>query len=216
MDEPLIKHMAEAGCVGIHYGVEAGTEKIQKELKKNLKLDRVHDVFRTTQKYGIKTMAYFILGNPTETREDIEEGFRFLKHINPDFVHITSLTPFPATPIYEEGLRNGVVKTDYWRDFARNPTPDFETPHWPEHFTRDELDQLIIKGYKAFYLRPSYVWRRVRQLRSFHELAKNIRFGLGVLFMKMRKQRGGHQNLFDFDEKQAPSPGLTQLPRSLR
>jgi anaerobic magnesium-protoporphyrin IX monomethyl ester cyclase len=198
MDESLIEHMARAGCVGIHYGVEVGTEKIQKVINKNLPLDRVGAIFALTRKHGIKTMAYFILGNPTETREDIEEGFRFLKKIDPDFVHLTSLTPFPATEIYLKGLADGIIKTDYWRELAINPRADFETPHWPENFTREELNALIVRGYRAFYLRPKYILRRLRQIRTFHELIKNVRFGIGLLVMKMRKTSSKEEDLFNF------------------
>lgn len=204
MDEKLIEHMAAAGCVGIHYGVEAGTEKIQKAINKNLRLDRVEEIFRLTRKHGIKTMAYFILGNPTETREDIEEGFRFLKKVDPDFVHLTSLTPFPATEIYLTGLADGTIKTDYWRELAVNPRADFETPHWPEVFTREELNALIVRGYRAFYLRPAYILRRLQQIRSLHELSKNIRFGLGLLVMKMTKTSSEEENLFDFSSTRKP------------
>jgi radical SAM superfamily enzyme YgiQ (UPF0313 family) len=198
MDESLIEHMGRAGCVGIHYGVEAGTEKIQKAINKNLRLDRVGEIFALTRKHGIKTMAYFILGNPTETREDIEEGFRFLKKIDPDFVHLTSLTPFPATEIYLKGLADGIIKTDYWRELAINPRADFETPHWPENFTREELNALIVRGYRAFYLRPKYIFRRLRQIRSTRELMKNVSFGIGLLMMKMRKTSSEEENLFEF------------------
>lgn len=213
MDEKLIEHMARAGCVGIHYGVEAGTEKIQKAINKNLRLDRVEEIFRITRKHGIKTMAYFILGNPTETREDIEEGFRFLKKVDPDFVHMTSLTPFPATEIYLTGLANGTIKTDYWKEFAINPTADFETPHWPEYFTREELNALIIRGYRAFYLRPKYILRRIRQIRSMHELAKNIRFGIGLVLMKMRRTSSEEEQLFDFSN---PKPLRRESSNILR
>ncbi|MFK7894632.1 MAG: radical SAM protein [Myxococcota bacterium] len=213
MDEPLIEHMAQAGCVGIHYGVEAGTEKIQKAINKNLRLDRVGEIFRLTRKHGIKTMAYFILGNPTETREDIEEGFRFLKQIDPDFVHLTSLTPFPATEIYLKGLSDGTIKTDYWRELAVNPRADFETPHWPENFTREELNALIVRGYRSFYLRPRYVFRRIKQIRSMHEFAKNVRFGIGLLLMKMRRTSSEEEDLFEFE---SPKPLRRESSNILR
>jgi radical SAM superfamily enzyme YgiQ (UPF0313 family) len=198
MDQSLLNHMAEAGCVGIHYGVEAGTEKIQKILRKNLKLDKVASIFDMTRRAGIKSMAYFIIGNPEETRDDIDQGFEFLKTIDPDFVHITGLLPFPATQIYIEGLRDGIIKFDYWKKFASNPDKSFVTPHWSQNFSRPELDALIIKGYKSFYLRPSYVLRRIRQIRSFSELRRNIAFGIGVLVMKMRKAEFKESNIYDF------------------
>ncbi len=198
MDEALLANMAKAGCVGIHYGVEAGTEKIQKVIRKNLKLDKVKTVFELTRKVGIKTMAYFIIGNPSETIEDVEEGFRFLRKVNPDFVHLTALLPFPATEVYLTGLRDGVIKYDYWKEFAGNPDPDFVTPHWPENFSRDELDALIMKGYRSFYLSPGYILRRLKQIRSFSELKRNIRFGVGLLFSRIRKVNFAETKYFNF------------------
>jgi radical SAM superfamily enzyme YgiQ (UPF0313 family) len=198
MDKDLLKHMAAAGCVGIHYGVEAGTPKIQKAIRKNLSLDRVAGIFRLTNEAGIKSMAYFIIGNPTETRDDIEEGFRFLKSIDADFVHITALLPFPATQIYLDGQASGVIKYDYWREFAKDPDPAFVTPHWPEIFSKEELDDLIVKGYRAYYLRPRYVLHRLRQIRSLGELLRNVKFGLGVLMMTMGKGRLDERRFFDF------------------
>lgn len=200
MDQDLLNHMAKAGCVGIHYGVEAGTEKIQKVIRKNLKLDKVNKIFKMTKAAKIKTMAYFIIGNPSETLEDVEKGFKFLKTIKADFVHLTGLLPFPATQIYLEGLSNGIIKYDYWKKFAENPDPNFVTPHWPEYFTREELEQLIIRGYKSFYLRPSYISTRLQQIRSLGELRKNIRFGIALLVMKIKKHRYNERQHFDFGE----------------
>jgi len=201
VDRDLIFHMVEAGCVGIHYGVEAGTAKIQKVINKNLKLEKVDKVFTMTREAGIKSMAYFIIGNPTETKEDIQEGFKFLKKIDPDFVHLTCLIPFPATQVYIQGLTDGIIKYDYWKEFATNPHSDFATPHWPEIFTREEIDALIIHGYRAFYLRPRYVLRRIQQIRSLPELINNIRFGLGLLWMKIQRSSAASDNYFDFQDQ---------------
>ncbi len=198
MDEALLNHMAEAGCVGIHFGVEAGTEKIQKVIRKNLRLDKVAEIFMLTRKAGIKVMAYFIIGNPTETKEDVEEGFRFLQKLRADFVHITTLMPFPATEIYNEGLRKGIIKYDYWKEFAKNPDPNFIAPHWPEIFSEQELMDLTVEGYKRFYLRPAYIWQRVLQIRSFLEFKKNFRIGLGMLFMKAKGKSAEKHSFFDF------------------
>lgn len=198
MDEELLLKMTKAGCVGVHYGVEAGTEKIQKVIRKNLKLDKVKKIFTLTKKAGIKTMAYFIIGNPQETKEDIDEGIKFLKKVNPDFVHLTALLPFPATEIYITGLNSGVIKYDYWKEFAENPRKDFVTPHWPEYFSREEIDALILKGYRDFYLSPMYILRRLSQIRSLTELHKNIRFGIGLLLSKMRRVHFAESKYFDF------------------
>lgn len=181
VDEEMIKYLKTAGCQGIHYGVEAGTEKILAVLNKDITIAQVKDTFDLTRKYGIPILAYFMVGNPTETKEDIYETFRVIKMLNPDYTHITIFTPFPATKIYIDGLKKGIIKRDYWREFAAAPRPDFIAPHWDETFTREELNALLVKEYKNFYLRPKYIIRELSKVRRFSELRRKIKAGLKVL-----------------------------------
>ena len=184
VNEEVIAHLKKAGCQGIHYGVEAGTDKILKILNKGITINQVKEVFNLTRKYRIPILAYFMIGSPKETLEDIYQTFKVMKDLNPDYVHLTILTPFPGTKIYFDGLGDGVIKKDYWKEFAKNPTSDFIPPHWAEIFTRDELHELLVKGYKAFYFRPSYIFKRIRSLRSLGEFRKKAVAAAKVLAMR--------------------------------
>lgn len=184
INEEMIKQLKAAGCQAIHYGVEAGTEKILKVLNKGITLDKVRETFELTRKHKIAILAYFMIGNPTETKEDILETFRVTRELDPDYLHMTILTPFPGTEIYFNGLKNRMIKKDYWREFAKNPTPDFVPPHWDEIFTREELCDLLVQGYKNFYMRPKYILKRLQALRSFGEFKRKASAGLKVLLMK--------------------------------
>jgi radical SAM superfamily enzyme YgiQ (UPF0313 family) len=184
INEEVLVHLKKAGCQGIHYGVEAGTEKILTVLKKGITIEKVTEVFDLTRKYKIPILAYFMIGNPTETRDDILTTFKVTRDLNPDFVHMTILTPFPGTKIYLDGLKSGIIKKDYWREFALNPTPDFTPPHWDEHFSREELSELLVQGYKSFYIRTSYILKRIVSVRSLPELKKKAFAGLKVFSMR--------------------------------
>jgi radical SAM superfamily enzyme YgiQ (UPF0313 family) len=184
INEELLAHLKEAGCQGIHYGVEAGTAKILQILNKGITIRNVKKVFDLTRHYKIPILAYFMIGNPAETRDDILTTFRVMKELNPDFVHMTILTPFPGTKIYLDGLKSGRIKKDYWKEFALNPTPDFTPPHWDEYFSREELSELLVQGYKSFYIRPSYILKRIVSVRSLPELKKKAFAGLKVFSMK--------------------------------
>lgn len=183
VNEEMIKEMAMAGCGGIHYGVEAGTERILKILKKEITIDRVKHIVKVTQQAGIPVLAYFMIGNPTETREDIFTTFRVINDVSPDYVHMTILSPFPGTALYQDALNRGVIERDVWKEYAQNPTPDFEPPYWGEHFTKEELNDLLVQGYRGFYLRPSYAIKRAMKMRSFSEFKKKAKAGLKVLRM---------------------------------
>ncbi len=184
VDEEMLRHLKDAGCQGIHYGVEAGTEKVLKVLNKGISIERARQVFDLTRRYGIPILAYFMIGNPEETRMDVYTTFKVMKELNPDYVHLTIFTPFPGTKIYLDGLRSGRIKRDYWREFAKCPIPEFVPPHWDEIFTREELQELIKEGYKHFYIRPSYILKRILRVRSLYELRRKGSAGLKVLFMK--------------------------------
>ena len=88
VDEEMLFKLRKAGCERIHYGVEAGTDRILKVLKKGITLEQVREVFRLTRKAGISTLAYFMIGSPNETREDIVETIKLAKELDPDFAHM--------------------------------------------------------------------------------------------------------------------------------
>lgn len=184
VDDEVLAKLKLAGCQGVHYGIEAGTPKILEVLSKGITIERAGEVFAMTRKHGIQILAYFMIGSPTETREDILATFKVMRSLGPDYVHLTVLTPFPGTEIYRMGLEEGVFESDVWRDFAKEPSASFRLPHWGATFTKDELDTLASKGYRQFYLRPLHVVKMLRRIRSFSELMRKARAGLHVLGMK--------------------------------
>jgi len=184
VDEELLFLLKKAGCIRIHFGVEAGTEKILKILNKNISLDQALTAFRLSKKAGIQTLAYFMIGSPTETKEDVLQTIKFMNELDPDFVQITLLTPFPGTKIYQWALDQRIFQTDYWREFATNPTPGFKTKYWTKELSKEELERLLIMAYKKFYLRPNYIIKRIKAITSLAELRKKAKAGLRVLTMK--------------------------------
>ncbi len=184
VDEEILENIKKAGCQGIHYGVEAGTEKILKILNKGITISQAQKVFSLTKKYKIPILAYFMIGNPTETREDIYRTFAVAKMLDPDYVHMTILTPFPGTKIYLDGLKNGDITKDYWQEFASNPMSEFKLPYWKGSLSHEELNSLLGVGYKKFYLRFFYILRSIFKLRSLKELKKKIHAGFRVLCIK--------------------------------
>ncbi|MCK5407001.1 MAG: radical SAM protein [Candidatus Krumholzibacteria bacterium] len=180
----LLKRMKQAGCDRIHYGVESGNDRMLKVIKKNTKVKRVKQTFAETRKAGIEALAYFMIGQQTETQSDILDTMQLAKDLKPDYCHFTIFCPYPATEIYETGLARGFIKEDVWRNFSKDPHPGFQLPVWEENFTREELYEWVVKCYKSFYSRPGYALRRLARVRRFGELKRKVRAGLAVLMMK--------------------------------
>jgi len=189
IDEEMLAHLRKAGCRGIHYGIEAGTQKVLEALNKGITIEQAERVFRLTRRHKIPILAYFMIGNPSENLDDIRSTFRVMKRLAPDYVHITILTPFPGTRVYLDGLKRGIIRMDYWREFARAPHKDFVPPHWSEIFTREELEMLLREGYRGFYLRPLYILKQLMRIRSLSELTRKAKAGLKVYLMNPLRSR---------------------------
>mgnify|MGYP001600702383 CR=1 FL=1 len=181
VDEEILRALKQAGCQRIHYGVEAGTQKILNVLRKGITLKQAESAFALTKKIGIQTAGYFMIGSPTETKEDVFQTIKFMKKIDPDYVHITITTPFPATDLYEKALGEGIIANDVWRNFAKDPQSGFVPPIWEKELSRAESLSLLKKAYKSFYFRPKYILKRVIQLKSPREFFQKSLAALKLL-----------------------------------
>ncbi|MBI5789433.1 MAG: cobalamin B12-binding domain-containing protein [Candidatus Schekmanbacteria bacterium] len=184
VDEEMLDILKRAHCKRISYGIEAGTDRVLGVLKKGITIEQTKKVIKMTKKKKIDVLAYFMIGSPSETKEEIMQTIALAQELEPDYVHFSILTPFPGTHIYKEGLQNGFIAKDYWREFAQNPTPDFSAPFWEENFSHDELFELIKLAYKSFYVRPAYIIRKLFQVKSFAEFSRKAKAGLKVVFMR--------------------------------
>ena len=140
VDRPLLEKMKAAGCARIQFGVEQGTEEGLLRLKKDVTSREIESAFRLCREVGIRTVAYFMIGTPTErSRADVVDTIKYSIKLDPDFVMFNLMTPFPGTTLFDEGLRDGVLELEPWTNFMRNPDETFKAQVWDEYFTREEL-----------------------------------------------------------------------------
>jgi anaerobic magnesium-protoporphyrin IX monomethyl ester cyclase len=182
VDRALIEKMKAAGCTRIQFGVEQGTDEGLRRLRKGVTVDEVERAFRICRELGVGTVAYFMIGTPTErTRLDVLRTIRYAIRLRPDFVMFNILTPFPGTRLFDEGLEEGVLQLEPWLEFMRHPRADYRAQVWDQHFTRDELRDLLGLAYRSFYWRPSFVAGQLRQLRDPRDLLRKAKAGLRLL-----------------------------------
>lgn len=182
VNEALLTKMKAAGCGRIQFGVEQGTEEGLLRLKKDVTVREIEHAFQLCRKIGIRTVAYFMIGTPTErTREDVEDTIDYAIRLDPDFVMFNVLTPFPGTTLYDEGQRDGVLDVQPWMDFMRQPDERFKAQLWDEHFDRKELRELLNHAYRRFYWRPKFVARNILQIQGPKDFLRKANAGLRML-----------------------------------
>lgn len=112
ISEKVLWEMKKAGCVQMDFGVESGSDRILKILKKGANSAQTRRTFALTRKVGIRSLATFIVNNPYETKEDLELTFKLAKDIKPDFTTVFFSTPFPGTELYDLAMKEGWFDTD--------------------------------------------------------------------------------------------------------
>jgi len=182
VNEELLRKMKAAGCGRIQFGVEQGTEEGLLRLKKDVTVREIESAFQLCRKVGIHTVAYFMIGTPTErTREDVVDTINYSIKLDPDFVMFNVLTPFPGTTLYDEGLRDKVLDIEPWMEFMRNPHEEFKAQVWDEHFSRAELRDMLNLAYRRFYWRPKFVARNIMQIQGPKDFMRKASAGLRML-----------------------------------
>jgi radical SAM superfamily enzyme YgiQ (UPF0313 family) len=156
---------------------------MMREIRKNTTVEKVKNAFEAARRAGLERLAYFIIGQQSETADDIADSMRLARALNPNYVHFTIFCPYPGTEIYQRGLESGIIKQDVWRALAVDPQAGFELPVWEENFSRAELREMLVSCYKSFYLRPRYILRNLCRVRSVGEFSRKARAGLSVLTM---------------------------------
>ena len=99
--------------------------------------ERVEDVFKWAREVGIERRAYFQIGMPDESEEDIKMTEEFVEKIQPDIFGVTITCPYPGTNLYLKKYKDvDWSKTDeYINNFWHTKyLTNLELKNWQRHF----------------------------------------------------------------------------------
>lgn len=173
VDRDLLKKLKSVGCVKVHYGVESGSQRVLDVLRKGVTPEHIEKVFGWSKDIGLETVAYVMVGSPTETIEDIDDTIKLLKKIGPDNVKCNILTPYPGSKLYENMVRNG--SDDYWKRLTLSGE-DEETPLANEELGRAKLLEKRNQINRMSYFRLKSNLFRINKIKSIDDIKRTISF----------------------------------------
>lgn len=185
VDYDLLKLMKKAGCYNVSYGVESGSKRILKLLKKGITKKQVINAFNWTKRLGIENIGFFVLGVPTETSKEIMQTIKFAKKLNPDYVAFSLITPFPDTKLYDLCKEHGKVTIGDWSNFVTYSDTRKELPFVPFTVSQKELKKLYRRAYLEFYFRPKFILNKLNILFNSDKPIERIKKGLKVIMHRL-------------------------------
>jgi len=124
----LLKSMVQSGCFGIYLGVESGSQRIQRLIKKNIDVSKVLNIVRKCEKYNLLIGLSFIIGFPDERLEDINATLKLALGCSLSrkiFIQLHLLSPMPKTPLCED-CKDRLIFTGIFSDVAEGPAVKFQ------------------------------------------------------------------------------------------
>jgi radical SAM superfamily enzyme YgiQ (UPF0313 family) len=154
-DLPLLRDM---GVYDITVAVETASPRLQKLIDKNLDLGRLNRTIDAAAAAGMSVKGFFMLGFPTETREELERTVRYAVDSNLTIAHFFFVIPQQGTQLYDLAKReSGCAPENAHLDhyYARRS--------WYELAYGFDLPAFRRGAMLRFYLRPRRLLRVLRR-----------------------------------------------------
>jgi len=176
VDPPLLALLKKMGCWQISFGIESGDQEVLNFLKKDTTLTQIEGALRATQKAGIRTKGFFMIGHAVDTHESIQKTIAFAKRIALNDLQSSVFTPLPGSEIYQTAHQYGTFD-DTWERMN----------YWNVVFTPRGLTAADLTGYQRklfteFYFRPQIILGYLRFMKNPYQL-KSI-FRAFIAFLK--------------------------------
>jgi radical SAM superfamily enzyme YgiQ (UPF0313 family) len=173
-DETVLQKMKEAGCVYVDIGVESFDKKVLDYVRKGISPGDQINAILLLKKVRIEPKINILLGaSPLQNEKDIKWTVEILKLLDIDFVSFGVVAPHPSVDFYK------IVKKNKWfvtpsKDWV-GVDPYMEAIVDFPDISHEKLEKLVRWSYREYYLRPHYIFKRLKNLKSFHELFEDIK-----------------------------------------
>ncbi|MDP6944958.1 MAG: radical SAM protein, partial [Myxococcota bacterium] len=169
-DIPLYRR---AGTASYAIAIETVTERIQREIQKDLKLDKIHEVIAATARERIFSTGFFMLGFPGESRQEIEDTIQFAVRSDLHLGLFNIVTPFAGTEMGDQHAEEAATVLD--KNIGRDA---FGLPQIDDR----ALQATQRAAYRRFYGSP----RRVARILRDHPVPGNLpRMGLSFVMHRV-------------------------------
>ncbi|MBU2443282.1 MAG: B12-binding domain-containing radical SAM protein [Nanoarchaeota archaeon] len=164
-----VKMMYDSGLRIVHIGVESGSQRILNEIyQKGIKLKDVPVAIDNLNKIGIKSLCFFMLGAPTETKEEIEQTIKFAVSLNATEITASIATPLPGTKLLETMKKKYKISNDFSKfDYYNNRA--FED----KNLSFEELKRYQRKLLFKFYIHPKrwfYIFKHITHIKGWKKM----------------------------------------------
>jgi anaerobic magnesium-protoporphyrin IX monomethyl ester cyclase len=119
IDLEILKTAKDAGCREVIFGFESGSQRILNVLNKKTTVEQNRKAVELCNKAGLIPAGSVMIGNPTETIQDVRATQQFLREIDTKSIGVSITTPFPGTELWNLCKERKLIPDSLeWSDFT--------------------------------------------------------------------------------------------------
>lgn len=200
LTKDLFARMVEAGLFYVSFGVEAGSERVRKEvIHKNVDLRQVRNIIAWSKEFGVTPNPFFIFSHPTETWEEAQETIKLIEEFKDEAdISVSILHVYPGTQLEKTARQLGVIPEDFTWTRKRDPriitlpAAQGDVPLFKHLLTWAQISELIFRWNVA--QKKVSVWRKALQalknIRTFKDIWRYFIMFLVYLKVMILKKLG--------------------------
>ncbi|MBU1172423.1 MAG: B12-binding domain-containing radical SAM protein [Proteobacteria bacterium] len=184
-DDEMILKLKQAGAYMITFAIETASPRLQTYIQKNLNIDKTIRAIRFANSIGLITRAYFMIGFPTETIDEIKRTIRLPARLPLTTISFFSVIPFKGTVLYTMARKN---ISERGRHRLDQPHASFFAPTtYYSDVTGIHLRKYILISYFMFFT-PLRLFRYFLKIPRKILYLKQVRLILQMGFSSGRKK----------------------------
>ncbi len=130
-DTEMLRLMKESGCYEVILAFESGDQYVVDNIvNKPLDLEKSRDIVKNVKAMNIDTHAFFIIGFPGESLQQIKNTFSYARSLKLDKFYVFIFNPLPGTPLYRECLSRGLIEDEFQTEENCYLISGFSTEEW--------------------------------------------------------------------------------------
>jgi anaerobic magnesium-protoporphyrin IX monomethyl ester cyclase len=154
-NEDMIKRLSEIGLKWLTIGFESGSQRILNLIKKGTTVEQNYKAASICKKYGIKIIATFMLGLPTETKSEQWATAKMIIETQPEYPLLFYFLPIVGTEIYDLCKEKNIILSSMNEDpFNIDRTGVYDKPRI-KNINYRFLDMLRARIYLPYLIKSA-------------------------------------------------------------
>jgi len=162
VDKELLILMKQAGCYQISFGFESASQTALDMINKGITVEQSKQAAKLAKDAGLEVVGNFLFGMLGETKDSIKKIFEFVLELDVDYAQFNEIYLLPGTDEYDKFIQD----KSYF-------------------LPRPYMKRCAMAAYLKFYLRPKYLLKQLKKIKSLYDLKFLIKSGVDELMFHL-------------------------------